>query len=129
MTDGTWGRWAIEVKTGAVREGDLKGLLAFARRQPAYTPLLVADDRARRTADVLGIAWTTWQGFLLDGPPGEAWAEWGAWCRAAGAGAISPVPSGGTCLREDAVRSPRPQMPGGGSRVRTGLAARRAADL
>lgn len=69
VIDGDWGRWAVEVKTGRFREGDLKGLLEFTRRHSAYTPLLVADEAAGRLADALGIRWTTWQRFLLDGPP------------------------------------------------------------
>jgi predicted AAA+ superfamily ATPase len=58
VIDGEWGQWAVEVKTGPVREGDLRGLLEFCRRHRAYRPLLVADDQAGRLADAIGIAHT-----------------------------------------------------------------------
>lgn len=49
VLDGSWGQWAIEVKTGAVSTADLRPLLEFVRRFPDYRPLLVgpADGRSR----------------------------------------------------------------------------------
>lgn len=69
LLDGSWGRWAIEVKTGAVEANDLRGLLECVRRFPAYRPLLVADERGRGAASRAGVAFTTWTEFLLAGPP------------------------------------------------------------
>ncbi len=72
VTEGSWGRWAIEVKTGAVAPGELRGLLEFARRFPAYRPLLVGDEAGLAAAARLDIAAVTWRDFLRTGPPGLA---------------------------------------------------------
>lgn len=71
ILEGTWGEWAVEVKTGGVQASDLRGLLEFTRRFPKYRPLLLcdADDAAARAvADRAGIACQPWQEFLLEGP-------------------------------------------------------------
>jgi hypothetical protein len=70
VLDGSWGRWAIEVKTGAVRGSDLKGLLEFTRRRPAYRPLLVCAPGQHVAAEALGVSWIDWRRYLLDGPSG-----------------------------------------------------------
>jgi hypothetical protein len=69
VLDGTWGRWAVEIKTGAVGTSDARGLLEFARRFPEYQPLLVCDPAGRPAAERAGIVSVTWQDFLLSGPP------------------------------------------------------------
>lgn len=73
--EGSWGDWAVEVKTGGVRAGDLRGLLEFTRRFPKYRPLLLGDAgdvQARAVAERAAIACQAWQDFLLEGPPGVA---------------------------------------------------------
>jgi hypothetical protein len=72
VLDGTWGRWAIEIKTGAVGTADLRGLLEFTRRLPEYRPLLVGDPPGRLAAERAGIPWVGWHDFLLSGPPRAA---------------------------------------------------------
>jgi hypothetical protein len=67
---GSWGRWALEVKTGAVGAADLQGLLEFTRRVPEYRPLLICDAEEQAVGERLGVATITWQEFLLSGPPG-----------------------------------------------------------
>ncbi len=67
--DGTWGSWAVEIKTGAVETSDLRGLLEFTRRNPSYRPLLVCDDAALRVAERAGIEAATWRRFLAEGLP------------------------------------------------------------
>src|SRR5438128_4461030 len=47
LLDGTWGRWAIEVKTGAFEARDLGGLLEVTRRFPEYRPLVLCETRTR----------------------------------------------------------------------------------
>jgi hypothetical protein len=69
VLNGPWGRWAVEVKTGAVTATELRGLLEFTRRFPEYRPLLVGDPPGRLAAERAGIPFTTWQDFLLTGPP------------------------------------------------------------
>lgn len=64
---GTWGKWAIEVKTGRVELADLKGLAELTRRFPSYRPLLIGDDTARTTTERAGIAFVPWRKFLLEG--------------------------------------------------------------
>jgi len=70
VLDGSWGRWAVEVKTGAVEATDLRGLLECVRRFPALRPLLVGEERFRGVAARAGVSFTSWTRFLLEGPPG-----------------------------------------------------------
>lgn len=70
VLDGAWGRWAVEVKTGAVDAGMLRGLLEFTRRAPEYRPLLVGDPTSGPIAERAGIPMVSWPEFLLSGPPG-----------------------------------------------------------
>jgi len=72
VLEGSWGSWAIEVKTGAFRTSDLGGLLEFVRRHPRFRPLVACDAAARSTAERAGVPSTTWREFLLGGPPGAA---------------------------------------------------------
>ena len=39
VLDGSWGAWAIEVKTGTYRPQDLRGLMEFCRLYPKFRPL------------------------------------------------------------------------------------------
>ncbi len=68
IIEGSWGRWALEIKTGGFQSGELRGLLEFVRRHPGFRPLVVCGAEGRRTAAAAGIAAVTWQEFLLDGP-------------------------------------------------------------
>ncbi len=70
ILDGSWGQWALEIKTGTVSMSDLAPLLEFVRRFPAYRPLLIAPTKALTIARRAGIDSMTWQDFLLTGPPG-----------------------------------------------------------
>lgn len=69
VIDGSWGRWALEVKTGAYDSTDLRGLLEFTRRHPAFKPLVLCDDDYRIVADRLGIASIDWRSYLVAGIP------------------------------------------------------------
>jgi hypothetical protein len=69
VIEGSWGSWAIEVKTGDFRVGDLKALLEFVRRHPKSRPLVVCDGPRCATAERAGVQAIDWQGFLLGGPP------------------------------------------------------------
>jgi len=66
---GSWGDWAIEIKSGRYDVHDLKSLLEFCRRHPAFTPLVITapgrEDIARRH----GIRAANWEDFLVTGPP------------------------------------------------------------
>jgi len=67
--EGSWGEWAIEVKTGRFDAQALKGLLEFCRRNPKFAPLVISapgdEDIARRH----GIPGISWEDFLVSGPP------------------------------------------------------------
>lgn len=68
VLDGTWGRWAIEVKSGRFTPTDLRGLLEFVRRFPTYRPLVVCDASAREAATRAGVAAISWPEYLWGGP-------------------------------------------------------------
>jgi predicted AAA+ superfamily ATPase len=65
--DGSWGQWAVEVKTGVWTARDLAGLLEFTRRYPAYRPLVVCEAAAMTGAKRVGIDAVRWQDFLVSG--------------------------------------------------------------
>ena len=69
VIDGSWGRWAIEVKTGSFQPRDLAGLLEFVRRERSYRPLVVTTAAGIATAERASVEAISWQEFLLDGPP------------------------------------------------------------
>jgi predicted AAA+ superfamily ATPase len=69
VTEGSWGRWAVEIKTGAFASGDLKGLAEFTRRNPEYRPVVVCDEEGLSSVSRTGLTTITWKEFLLDGPP------------------------------------------------------------
>lgn len=69
---GSWGSWAIEVKTGPFGSPEVRGLLEFVRRFPKYQPLLLCDAEQLSAAERLGIKAIGWKQFLLGGPPGLA---------------------------------------------------------
>ena len=68
VLEGTWGSWAIEVKTGTISSGDLKGIGEFVRRYPKYRPLVLCEHEARPAVERLGLEAMAWSDFLLRGP-------------------------------------------------------------
>lgn len=68
VLDGSWGKWAVEIKTGRFDSTDLRGLFEFCRRHPNFRPLAVTGEDGLESARRLGIAARTWQEFLLSGP-------------------------------------------------------------
>jgi predicted AAA+ superfamily ATPase len=68
VVDGSWGAFAIEVKTGHVGATDLAGLLEFARRHPRFTPLVLCEEATVPSTRAYGVAAMSWRSFLLDGP-------------------------------------------------------------
>ena len=69
VIDGSWGSWAIEVKTGSVASADLRGIGEFVRRHPKYQPLVLCDDEARAVVERTGLPAMAWRDFLMSGPP------------------------------------------------------------
>ena len=68
--EGSWGEWAIEVKTGRYDVHSLKGLLEFCRRNPKFTPLVISAPGNEEGARRHGIRSVSWEDFLVSGPPG-----------------------------------------------------------
>ncbi len=67
IIDGSWGKWAVEIKTGEYTSQDLKGLLEFCWRWPEYRPLVLCDEKHTKTAAATGIGAVAWTDFLWDG--------------------------------------------------------------
>lgn len=66
VLNGSWGAWAMEVKTGEVGLRDLSPLLAFAQRFPTYRPLLVCSSAMRDVGLRAGVHSVSWEEFLTD---------------------------------------------------------------
>ncbi len=68
VLDGSWGRWAIEVKTGEIESARLRGLSEFTRRHPDYAPRVLCDPAQVPAVERLGLEGQAWTDFLLQGP-------------------------------------------------------------
>lgn len=64
---GSWGQWAVEVKTGHFAAHDLGGLLEFCRRYPDFQPLVLCS-RDRADDSIAGVRMMFWGDFLLGKP-------------------------------------------------------------
>jgi predicted AAA+ superfamily ATPase len=69
VIEGSWGAWALEVKTGPFDATHLRGLLEFCRRYPRYQPLVVTSPGDEPLATRLGVPAVNWSDFLFAGPP------------------------------------------------------------
>lgn len=67
VLEGSWGNWAIEVKTGGYTMSDLRGLLEFVRRHPSFRPVVIAGAGGHAAAERAGVRAVTWQDYLLHG--------------------------------------------------------------
>ncbi|MGQ0571672.1 MAG: ATP-binding protein [Armatimonadota bacterium] len=65
IVDGSWGTWALEVKTGVFGTAELRGLLEFCRRYPRYRPLVLTGPAGQETARQAGVSALSWTEFLL----------------------------------------------------------------
>lgn len=68
ISEGSWGRLAVEVKTGTYTSRDLAGLLEFQRRFPDFAPLVLCDPGRESTARRIGLPVLSWKDFLFSGP-------------------------------------------------------------
>ena len=69
VIEGTWGAWAVEVKTGSFETHDLKGVLEFCRRNPRFRPLVLHGPEGVAAARRAQVASMPWERFLLSRPP------------------------------------------------------------
>jgi predicted AAA+ superfamily ATPase len=67
--EGSWGDWAVEIKTGGFELYDLKGLLEFCRRNKKFRPLIITAPGDEPLANRHGLLAISWKQFLVDGPP------------------------------------------------------------
>jgi uncharacterized protein len=67
--EGSWGNWAVEVKTGSFDVHALKGLLEFCRRNPKFTPLVITAPSSESVPRRQGILSVSWEEFLVSGTP------------------------------------------------------------
>ena len=67
MLVGSWGKWAVEVKTGSFATRDLGGVLEFCRRYPGFRPLVLCS-RERADDSIAGVRLMFWGDFLLGKP-------------------------------------------------------------
>lgn len=64
---GTWGSWALEVKSGRYGLKDLAGLIEFCRRYPGFRPMVITSGDHRGPA--MGIRTIPWVEYLSDDTP------------------------------------------------------------
>jgi uncharacterized protein len=67
--EGSWGKWAVEIKTGRFTTSDLRGLLEFCRRFPEFRPLVLTAPGDEDGAKKHGISAISWVDFLVSGSP------------------------------------------------------------
>lgn len=68
VLEGSWGHWALEIKTGKFAASELQGLLEFTRRHSKFKPLVITAPGDEARARSLRIPGMNWQEFLLSGP-------------------------------------------------------------
>jgi uncharacterized protein len=69
--DGSWGKWAVEVKTGRFDVQALRGLLEFCRRNPSFKPLVISAPGDEEIVQRHGVESVSTEDFLVTGPPGK----------------------------------------------------------
>ena len=69
VLEGSWGQWAVEVKTGHFTVQDLTALTEFCRRNPKFLPLLITAPGDEESARRHGMHAVNWHDFLNSGPP------------------------------------------------------------
>jgi hypothetical protein len=69
VLEGSWGTWAVEVKSARFTSRELDGLFEFCKRYPTFRPLVITrpgdEDLARR----FSVQAVSWVDFLAEGPP------------------------------------------------------------
>jgi predicted AAA+ superfamily ATPase len=70
--EGSWGDWAVEVKTSRFGPHELNGLLEFCRRNPKFRPLVITAPSPGGIAQPHSVSAISWQDFLISGPPSQS---------------------------------------------------------
>jgi hypothetical protein len=71
VSTGSWGNWAVEIKAGTARLGDIKGVLEFARRNTEFRPAVVCRPDDVRLFEATGVTVVGWPEFLMEGMAGR----------------------------------------------------------
>jgi predicted AAA+ superfamily ATPase len=69
VAEGSWGDWAVEVKTSSFDALGLRGLLEFCRRSPKFRPLVITAPGDEPLARRHGLVAISWKEFLMSGHP------------------------------------------------------------
>ncbi|MGB7979134.1 MAG: ATP-binding protein [Chlamydiales bacterium] len=69
IIEGSWGKWAMEIKTGSIESADLLGLLEFNKQHPEFRPIVLCDHSQVKHVERLQITALPWQEFLLGAFP------------------------------------------------------------
>lgn len=72
MIEGSWGDWAMEVKTGSFDAQTLKALLEFCHRYPKFRPLVITRPGDESIPRRHRLPATNWKEFLVSGPSAAA---------------------------------------------------------
>jgi predicted AAA+ superfamily ATPase len=67
ILQGSWGNWAIEVKTGHYKLAELAGLFEFCKIHTSFKPLILCDAGCEQVAQNAGIKALNWKDYLLKG--------------------------------------------------------------
>jgi predicted AAA+ superfamily ATPase len=67
VSSGSWGAWAVEVKTGTYGPNALRGILTFCRDHPEFRPVIVCDPGREAVAVESGVRALSWPDYLHRG--------------------------------------------------------------
>jgi hypothetical protein len=66
--EGSWGAWAVEIKTRGLQASDLRGVLEFCARHPGFAPLILGEPGSEVVAERAGVRFMDWREYLRTGP-------------------------------------------------------------
>ena len=69
VLEGSWGDWAVEVKTSSFDSRGLEGRLEFCRRNPKLRPLVITAPGDEPLARRHGLVAMSWKESRMSGPP------------------------------------------------------------
>jgi predicted AAA+ superfamily ATPase len=67
VVEGSWGKWAVAIKTGPFSVGELQGLLEFTRCHAEHRPLVLCEAAGIDAAQRAGVRAVPWSDFLWGG--------------------------------------------------------------
>ena len=67
VLEGSWGSWAVEIKSARFASRELDGLFEFCKRYPAFRPLVISRPGDEDVARRFGVDAMSWVDFLTKG--------------------------------------------------------------